>query len=47
MCFQCMILVCEMYELQMNEFSMISIIKLWGVKFVMVVVTNGELKNVT
>jgi len=35
MCFQCMILMHEMYELQMNEFCMISIIKLWDVKFVM------------
>ncbi len=30
-----MILVCEMYKLWMNEVCMISIIKLWDVKFVM------------
>ncbi len=35
MCFQCMIVVCESYELQMNKVSMISIVKLWDVKFVM------------
>jgi hypothetical protein len=37
MCFQCMILMCEMYELWMNKFCTISIIKLWNVKFVMLV----------
>jgi hypothetical protein len=34
MCFQSTILVCEMYKLWMNEFRMISIIKLWDAKFV-------------
>jgi hypothetical protein len=34
-CFQCMILVCEIYELWMNEFCMISITKSWNAKFVM------------
>jgi hypothetical protein len=29
MCFQCMILVCEMYELCMNKFHTISIIQSW------------------
>jgi len=33
-CFQCTIFVCEMYELLMDKFCMISIIKLWDVKFV-------------
>jgi hypothetical protein len=33
-CFQCTIFVCEMYELLMNKFCMISIIKLWNAKFV-------------
>jgi hypothetical protein len=37
MCFQCMILMCKMYELWMNKFCTISIIKLWDVKFVMLV----------
>jgi len=46
MCFQCTIIVHEMYELQMNKICMISIIKIWDVKFVMMVVTIGELKNV-
>jgi hypothetical protein len=31
--FQCMILICEMYELWMNKFCMISISKSWDVKF--------------
>jgi hypothetical protein len=35
MCFQCMISVCEMYEIWMNKFCTISITKLWDVKFVM------------
>jgi hypothetical protein len=35
MCFQCMILVCEMFKLWMNKFCMISIIKSWDAKFVM------------
>jgi hypothetical protein len=35
MCFQCIISVCEMYELWMNEFYMIFITKSWNVKFVM------------
>jgi hypothetical protein len=35
MCFQCMILVRETYELWMNKFCMIFIIKSWVVKFVM------------
>ncbi len=35
MCFQCTIFVCEMYELWMNEFCMISIITSWNAKFVM------------
>jgi hypothetical protein len=35
MCFQCMILVCEMFELWLNKIYMNSIIKLWDVKFVM------------
>jgi len=35
MCFQCTISMCEMYELWMNKICMISIIKLWNVKFVM------------
>jgi hypothetical protein len=34
-CFQCAILVYEMYELWMYKFWTISIIKLWDVKFVM------------
>jgi hypothetical protein len=34
-CFQCMILVCEMYKLWMNEFYTISITKSGNVKFVM------------
>jgi hypothetical protein len=34
MCLQCTILMCEMYELWMNEFYMIFIIKLWDAKFV-------------
>ncbi len=35
MCFQCTILVCEMYELWFNEFCTISITKSWDVKFAM------------
>jgi len=35
MCFQYMILVHETYELQMNEFCMISITKSWDAKFMM------------
>jgi hypothetical protein len=35
MCFQCTLLVCETYESWMNKFCMISINKLWNVKFVM------------
>jgi len=35
MCFQCMILMCEMYKLWMNVFCMIFVSKLWNVKFVM------------
>jgi len=35
MCSQCMISVREKYKLWMNEFCMISITKLWDVKFVM------------
>jgi hypothetical protein len=35
MCFQCMILVCETYELWMNKFCTIIIIKSWDTKFVM------------
>jgi hypothetical protein len=35
LCLQCMISVCETYELWMNEFCMISITKYWNVKFVM------------
>jgi len=35
MCFQCMILVCETYELWMNEFDMISITRSWDVKSTM------------
>jgi hypothetical protein len=35
MCFQCMILMLETYELWMNEFCMIFIIKSWNAKFVM------------
>ncbi len=34
-CFQCMILMCEMYKLWMNEFYIISITKSWDVKFMM------------
>jgi hypothetical protein len=33
--FQCMILVCEIHELWMNEFCTISITKSWNAKFVM------------
>jgi hypothetical protein len=32
---ECMILMCEMYELWMNFFCKIFIIKSWDVKFVM------------
>jgi hypothetical protein len=35
MCFQCTILIRETYDLWMNEFFMIFIIKSWVVKFVM------------
>jgi len=35
MCFQCMILMLETYELWMNEFCTIFIIKSWNAKFVM------------
>jgi len=34
MCFQGMILMCEMYELWMNDYCTISIIKSWDAKFV-------------
>jgi hypothetical protein len=34
MCFQCMISIHEMYELQMNKFCTISFIKSWDAKFV-------------
>jgi hypothetical protein len=34
MCFPCMLLVCEMYELWMNKFCIISITKSWDAKFV-------------
>jgi hypothetical protein len=44
MCFQCMILMREMYKLWMNEFFTISITKSWDVKFVMCIV-NKYLKN--
>jgi hypothetical protein len=37
MCFQCTILMWETYELWMNKFCTISIIKSWDVKFVMLV----------
>jgi hypothetical protein len=40
MCFQCIILMCETYKLWMNEFCMISNIKSWDVKFVMMVDEN-------
>jgi hypothetical protein len=40
MCFQCTILMCEMYNLWMNEFCMIFITKLWDVKFMMYYVQN-------
>jgi hypothetical protein len=40
MCFQCTILMCEKYELWINEFCMIFIIKSWNVKFVMLVWKN-------
>jgi hypothetical protein len=36
MYFKCIILVHETYELWMNKFYMISITKLWDVKFVMI-----------
>jgi hypothetical protein len=39
-CFQCMILVCETYELWMNKFCTIFIIKLWDTKFVIYVVKD-------
>jgi hypothetical protein len=32
-CFQCTISVCETYELWINEFHVIFIIKLWSVNF--------------
>jgi hypothetical protein len=35
MCFPCMISMHETYNLWMNKFCTISIIKLWNVKFVM------------
>jgi len=38
MCFQCTILMCEMYESWMNEFCMISIIKSWNAKFAMIII---------
>jgi hypothetical protein len=34
MCFQCIISICETYELWINKFCMISITKLWDAKFV-------------
>jgi hypothetical protein len=34
MCFQCTILMCETYELWMNDYCTISIIKSWDAKFV-------------
>jgi hypothetical protein len=37
MCFQCMILLFEMYKFWMNFFCTIFIIKSWDVKFVMYV----------
>jgi hypothetical protein len=37
MCFQCTILMREMYKLQMNKIYMISINKLWDLKFVVLV----------
>jgi hypothetical protein len=40
MCFQCMISVCETYELWMIFFCTISITKLWDVKFVIYVVKD-------
>jgi hypothetical protein len=35
MCFQCKISMRETYDFWMNEFCMISMIKLWYAKFVM------------
>jgi hypothetical protein len=35
MCFQCMILIHETYELWMDEFCMIFITKSWNAKFMM------------
>jgi len=40
-CFECTILLCGMYELWMNEFCTISLIKLWDANFVM---GQGKLK---
>ncbi len=34
MCFQCTISMCETYELWMNKFCTISIIKTWDTKFI-------------
>jgi hypothetical protein len=47
MCFQCMILMCEMYKLWLNFFCTTSITKSWDTKFVMYVrwKINGNLKN--
>jgi hypothetical protein len=40
MCFQCMILVCETYDLWMNKICTITINKLWDVKFVIYAVKD-------
>ncbi len=40
MCFQCMILMCETYKSWMNKFCMISIIKLWDVKVVILLMKS-------
>jgi hypothetical protein len=40
MCFQCIILVREMYELWMNEFCMIFITKSRDIKFVMCIIVT-------
>jgi hypothetical protein len=44
MCFQCIILVCETYELWMNKFCMIFITNSWDAKFMMTCLYNGQSK---
>ncbi len=43
MCFQCTILMCEMYKLWMDKFCTVCIIKSWDAKFVMLVL---DAKNI-